>query len=788
MIDQALNNTNEVSSSGARLVSVNGQTLPLLGTRVSAEAKSGLARVVVSQRFRNVHAEPLRVSYLLPLPADGAVSGFRFRLGDRTIEGEIDRKAAARERFERALVEGKTAAILDQERTSLFTQEIGNIPAGAEVSTEVTIDQPLIWLVEGEWEWRFPTVVMPRYLGAPGELPDAEKISVDVADATGSMPNRFELSLAIGDAIVPERKPSSPSHSIMSQAGGKQVLVSLEARGGVKLDRDVVVHWPVTRPEVGVSAALARPVRKELRGSTFGLLTLVPPELPNAKDKNAPVPSSFARDLILLIDVSGSMSGSPLEQAKRIISSMIESLVPTDRLEMLAFASDVSRWTQEAALATAEAKKEALRWVKGLSANGSTEMVNATVEALAPLRNDAQRQVVLITDGGIGNEEVLLRTVINKLPRNSRLHMVGVGSAVNRSVTQAASRAGGGVEVIIGLDEDVERGTKRIMDRTRAPLVTDMEITGKGLLRIAPKRIPDLYAGSPAMVAVELDSECRSIHVKGRSVAGPFEQTVQFDQLTLGEGHQAVVQRFGRELVEDLETILTTGGASANDTDRAVERAGLDFQISTRLTSWVAISSEQTVKVGEPTRSEKVPHELPYGMSVQGLGLRGPDAVLGEVTEFEDGSTIVFDQKVAPRMQSADLTRAIGPSRGHRAAQQPASRPAGRSSGSFSKRSGPASYRSGKMASAEDADVDMSSAPMHRSASSPLLSNRVLFVLAILLVAAIFALVYWTLWAGNSSHRSVGAITPVKTSGSVSAPKQPTPVTPTPSTPGGSHE
>ena len=614
---------------GGQLVSVSGKVLPLLGTRLVAEARGGLVRVTVEQRFGNPHKEPLHASYLLPLPADGAVSGYRFTLGDRTIEGEIDRRAAARARFDAALMEGKTAALLEQSRTALFTQELGNLPPGQEVLVEVTVDQPLLWLSEGMWEWRFPTVVGPRFLGEAGRVPDAAAISVDVAK--GPLRNRLEMSLRIGDAVSPGRAPESPSHSLQTFQGEAHAQVQLESRDGVALDRDVVVRWPVARPQVGVSVSLARPVRGELRGATFGLLTLVPPDARPA----AVVP----RDLIFLIDVSGSMSGQPLEQVKRVIGALIDSLDEGDRLELIAFANDARRWTKEPVQATREAKKEARSWVSALSAGGSTEMVEATLEALRPLRAGAQRQVVLLTDGCIGFEEKLVRTVVDQLPRGARLHVVGVGDGVNRSVTQAASRAGGGVEVIIGVDEDVERGAARLLERTCAPLVTDLEI--EGVARLAPRRLPDLFAGSPSLVAVELAEGCTAIRVKGQMAGGAFEQTLAVEPLTLGQGHHAIVQRFGREWVEDLETTLSAG-ASARDVDRAVERAGLDFQIATRMTSWIAVSAERTVAPG-PTRRQNQPHELVHGVSAEGLGLR------------DAGSAA--DGKVEERSQMLDLGR-----------------------------------------------------------------------------------------------------------------------------------
>jgi Ca-activated chloride channel homolog len=166
--------------SGGRLVATDGRPLPLQGAALRAEASGGLARVVLEQRFRNPHPDPLHVTYVLPLPVDGAVSGFAFRIGERRVVGEVDRRAAARERFEEAILEGRTAALLEQDRASLFTQELGNIPPGAEVVAELTIDQRLRWLDGGAWEWRFPTVVAPRYLGADGRVPDAPRVAVDV--------------------------------------------------------------------------------------------------------------------------------------------------------------------------------------------------------------------------------------------------------------------------------------------------------------------------------------------------------------------------------------------------------------------------------------------------------------------------------------------------------------------------------------------------------------------------------------------------------------------------------
>ncbi len=603
-------------SIGGRLVAADGRALPLAGSRLDVDAAGGVARVALEQRFRNPHAEPLAVTYSLPLPADGAVSGFSFRIGDRRIVGEIDRKARARERYEQAIVEGRSAALLEQDRSSLFTQEIGNIPPGAEIIAEVIVDQRLRWLDEGAWEWRFPTVVAPRYLGEPGRVEDAARIAQDVAD--GPITARAALRCVVRDVIPQGRRPESPSHAIDVAPHEDGVEVSLRHGAGARLDRDVVVQWPAAAQGVGASLDLGRPRAGRATSAgdhaAYGLLTILPP---SPEIATRPLP----RDLIVLLDTSGSMGGEPLSQAVRVVSALVETLREEDQLELIEFSSAARRWRGAPVAATSAARREAIAWLRALHAAGGTEMRQGILEALRGLRPGAQRQVVLVTDGQIGFESQVVAAILERLPAASRLHTVGVGSAVNRSLTGPAARAGRGVEVVIGLGEDPERAAWRIVSRTRAPVVVELEIGGSAVIDHAPARLPDLFAGAPAMIGVSLRPEGGSLRIHGRTAAGTWEQRIDVPPVGAGEGSGAVAALYGREVVEDLETRLAAGG-DRREIDASIERAGLGFQISTRLTSWVAITEEATVDPRDPLRRERMPHELPYGMSAEGLGLR----------------------------------------------------------------------------------------------------------------------------------------------------------------------
>ncbi|MBN2496807.1 MAG: VWA domain-containing protein [Deltaproteobacteria bacterium] len=670
-------------SSGGRLVAADGRSLPLRSASLEADARGGLARVRLEQRFANPHPEPLRVSYQLPLPADAAVSGYCFTIGERRVVGEVDRRQAARERFELAVLEGRTAALLEQERSSLFSQELGNIPPGEELTVEIAIDQKLDWLHRGAWEWRFPTVVAPRYLGEEGRVADAERVSVEVAE--GPMPPRVDLCLGIRDALASSDGPESPSHAIVASREGEATRVRLRTEAGAALDRDLVVRWDVASEKPGAGIDLARPA--DPVSGAYGLLSLVPPR-PEEQDRG------LARDLIVLIDCSGSMRGEPLDQARRAVGSLVESLDERDSLELLEFSTSARRFRRKPAPATPELRAEALAWLGKLRAGGATEMHSAIQAALEPVHAESQRQVVLVTDGLIGFEEQVVALIASSLPRGSRLHTLGVGSSVNRSLTGAAARAGRGVEVLIGLGEDHKPAAEAILARTAAPLVVDLEIEGDAVERCAPACLPDLFAAAPARIALRLRPGGGRLAVRGRTQTGDWRTELQIPPVQPGEGSPAVIALYGREAVEDLEMRRAAGEGEALDAQ--IEALGLEYQIATRLSSWVAVSETVDVDSGQPVRRERMPQELPFGLSAAGLGLRpttAPQRMHRAFPSLDAGSRLLRSMLSAPAPRAEEMRPPSGPPAGPRARaklSRPISHEAVRGFGAVAGPAGPA--------------------------------------------------------------------------------------------------
>jgi len=600
-----------------------GRALPLRACHLHAEAQGGVSRMVLEQRFENPHDEPLHVTYILPLPHEAAVSAFSFTLGERTIEGEIDTKGNARERFDDAIASGHTAALLEEERSTVFTQELGNVPPRTEVVARITIDAllPYVSLPDrGQWELRFPLTVAPRYLGETGRVPDAARLAVDVHEVSAETP-RVSLSLLVRDELPVGRSPESASHALQCARSGSVFEVSFGGDGRAPLDRDVVVRWDAAT--VCASATASAHVA-EAEDAAYALVTVVPPVATNA--------ASHPRDLTVLLDTSGSMGGEPLAQAKRFAKALVSSLREADNVHLVEFSNDTRSFKTAATAADASTKKAALAWIEALRASGGTEMRSGILRALRDVRPGRHAQVVLVTDGLIGFEHEIVSAIFRDNAHAARVHTVGVGSAVNRSLLAPAARAGRGIEIVCGVGEDVEPLVARLLARTDAPVVTDLSVkrvmpAGDLEVACAIEKLPDLYAGAPVLIPVRLPREGGTIALRGRTSTGECRQEIPV--LPDGVARPNVRALYGREAVLDVEMRLGAGAyASARDADAEIERLGLSYGIATRMTSFVAVDTVRAVDPTKPTRRETVPQALPFGMTAEGAGLRPASAVM----------------------------------------------------------------------------------------------------------------------------------------------------------------
>ena len=623
------------STRPAGLVSVDGRSYPLQSARVEARAEGGVAATTFTQIYGNPYQEPLEVLYTLPLPAGGAVIGYTVRLGNRVIRGEVQRREAAREEYRKALLEGRTAALLEQDRADAFTQKLGCLPPGESAEVEILVVQSLDFRpgdvqVPAQWEYRFPTVAGVRYEGAPGRVPDAARLDVDRAGGEGT-PVRLEAALLIADGSSSAIRPVSPGRQIRCEEceGGVRVVLD----DAMRLDRDLVFRWLAVQEDVAVRAVEGKGVAGD--DGRYLLVTLTPP---------AGARQAIARDLTILIDASGSMSGKPIERAKLVAQELLRTLDSGDRFEILAFSERVEALTRRQMEATPKNIEKSLAKLAALQAGGATEMVQAMVEALSPLRPGSQRQVILITDGYIGFESEVIGQVLRRMIPGVRLHAVGIGAAPNRTLTRGVARAGRGVEILVGDDDDARTASRRLLQATVRPVLTDIEVSGTALTALAPRHPQDVLEGSPLILMAEVTAAGGELQIAGRmagisnawshklSIPGHshHEPGVSMRSTTAGATTLPLGALYGREAVEDRELLLAAASSSPERSriEKEIEELGLRHRIASRRTSLIAISEDPTVDPKDPRRRERLAVELPAEVSAEGVGLTtGPMAL-----------------------------------------------------------------------------------------------------------------------------------------------------------------
>lgn len=432
-----------------------GEYLPAL--RLSQDVEiyvSGMAvRTMVRQRFLNSSKEWQEAIYVFPLPDESAVDQLRMRVGERTIVGEIREKVEARKIYEQARKEGKKASLLAQERPNIFTVSVANIGPGEEVEVEIEYQQ-VVGLADGIFSLRFPMVVGPRYIpGSPlaeggeagglhfggsgwaldtDQVPDASRITPPVAIASESIlnPVRLMVELAAG---FPVARVESLYHGITvaDEEGGTKLI---RFSGEVAADRDFVLEWEAEKlksPHAGLFT--------ENRGETdYLLLMLMPPE---GENTDRPLP----RELIFVLDTSGSMAGPSIIQAREALILAISRLHGYDRFNVIEFNSTARKLFSKAEAADSENRDRAVHFVRSLEADGGTEIASALDMALDGRKDHERiRQVIFLTDGSVGNEENLLTTIDSRLG-DSRLFTVGIGSAPNSYFMSRAAVMGRGV-------------------------------------------------------------------------------------------------------------------------------------------------------------------------------------------------------------------------------------------------------------------------------------------------------------------------------------------------------
>lgn len=603
---------------------------PLKHTDVRADVAGFLARVNVTQEFENPFDEKIEAVYTFPLPQAAAVDSMTLKVGERTVKGKIMRREEAQSVYDAARSAGQVASLLDQERPNVFTQSVVNIMPGERVTVTISYVETLKY-DGGTYEFSFPTVVGPRYVpGTPQPQPDGKATGTDrVPDASRVSPPVMGQGMRAGhdisievslDAGLPIEELKSTSHEVNVERPARgRARVRLKDLGSIP-NKDFVLRYAVAGKKIG-DALLTH------RGRLGGYFTFIlqPPERVTVEDVTP-------KELVFVLDTSGSMTGFPIEKAKETMKLALGGLYPQDTFNLITFAGDTKILFPEPVPATPENLAKARSFLETRAGGGGTEMMKAIKAALDPTdsRNHV-RIVCFMTDGYVGNEMEII-SEIQKHP-NARVFSFGIGGAVNRFLLDKMAEHGRGEAEYVSLSDDGSAAARRFHERVRNPLLTDITIDWGGLpvADVYPKQIPDLFSAKPVVLTGRFTGAGRGVvRLKGRMGGNAFEREIE---VTLPESqpeHDVLATLWARRRVDDLMSEDYEGaqrGRTRDDLREAVTNIGLEYGLMTQFTSFVAVEEMTLTDGGEPRRVD-VPVELPEGMKEQAEMEEASGAVL----------------------------------------------------------------------------------------------------------------------------------------------------------------
>ena len=577
--------------------------LPLKSTLVKAEVSGVIADVKVTQVYRNQGRSPLEAIYVFPGSTRAAVYGMKMTIGTRVIEAKIREKERARQEYEQAKQEGRSASLLEQQRPNVFQMNVANIMPGDEIRVELSYTELLV-PTAGIYEFVYPTVVGPRYSNTPvSETKNSEAWVANPYTKQGEAPlSTFDIQVKLAAGLPIDRAVCETHRTDIVYNAPDIASVKLdptEAQGG---NRDFILKYRLSGNRIQSGLLLAK--GKE---ENFFLLQVQPPKAL----KPAQMPG---REYIFIVDVSGSMHGYPLDTAKVLMRDLVSSLRPEDRFNLEVFESGSAIWSPEGSRpGTPENLNQAIAFMGSQHGGGGTEIIPAMKRALTlPRAEGFSRTFVIATDGYISVEPKVLDVIRENLG-SANLFAFGIGSSVNRFLIEGMAHAGMGEPFVVTKPEEAASQAERFRNYIAAPALTNVKVSFHGFdaYDVEPKQIPDVFADRPVLCFGKWQGYATgTVEVTGTSGSGAFHQTFQVGEARIAASDAALRNLWARHRIQLLADYAGLGATQP----KAVTELGLKYGLLTEYTSFVAIDTEIRNAGGQQT-TVKQPLPLPEGVS-----------------------------------------------------------------------------------------------------------------------------------------------------------------------------
>jgi Ca-activated chloride channel family protein len=588
--------------------------LPLAEVTVTGRAVERIADITIIQKFRNAYDEPLEAVYIFPLAGGAAVRDFELRVGTRTIRGTIEERQEARNKYQKALEEGKRTALMEQERDDVFTVHVGNLPPKEEITVRIVYSERLPFLSNGTTELRIPLVVAPRYIpGNPSNelnvgdgfeedtdiVRDASRISPPRLAKGSPSQTRLSIDIEVLDQSIADL--CCTQHAVRSNSSSGTTKVSL-ARQDEFMNQDFILRWSVASKSLRPSLIVCRDEQ-----NAYGMLSIYPPKQNQRQN---------ARDVIFVLDRSGSMEGAKMASAARACSILLSTLTPQDRFAILAF-DNTAEWLHSQLTTTGPFLKadeagieRGLRHLREITARGGTEMfvaLQAAISAIGNLGADNNHVpvIVLITDGQVGDESRILESIQKNLG-NTRMFTVGVDTAVNRSFLQRLAQSGKGTSIFVEPGVQLEEALRLIGREIGNPVLTDIKLANLNQNALTPFPVPDLFEGHGSTAFFR--SANTSIQISGTLSDGTqYRENVTAKEVDL----PAIAHLWARSRVMDLEDRYRLDPSQQESLRKEIIALALQHHLLTRFTAFVVVDEMEVVNADGKRRKVIQPVHMP---------------------------------------------------------------------------------------------------------------------------------------------------------------------------------
>lgn len=578
---------------------------PLKSTNVKADISGVIADVEVEQAYTNSGKVPIEAVYVFPASTRAAVHGVEMRIGQRVIVSKIAEKAEAKQTFEKAKSEKKTASLLEQQRPNVFQMSIANIAPGEEVRVRLHYSEKLA-ARDRTYEFMYPTVVGPRYSNK-GASTEKWMQNPYLPEGTGS-PTTFAINVNVR-AGMPLQSLTSPSHEAAIAFHGKDNATASLTSDSKHANRDFILRYRLA-DEAVTSGLLLHQGKDE----NFFLLNVQPP----ARVKASQV---TPRDYVFILDVSGSMNGFPIQTGKTLMVDLLKSLNEQDTFNVLHFAGTSAALSDKPLPATLANIDRGVNMTSGARAAGGTELLPALKHAYSlPRRDGVSRSIVVITDGYVSIEKEAYALVRNNLNKGN-VFAFGIGSAVNRHLIESMARAGQGEVFVVSDPAQARVAAEHFRHYVSSPVLTNLEVTYDGFTAsdAQPQSLPDVFADRSIELIGKWKGEAKGrIHLKGKAGNAPYEATFDVaSEAARGMSNPALRPLWARERVRALSDDEAVRPDA--ETTREITSLGLTYSLLTEHTSFVGVDeTPKELLAAAQTVNQALP--LPQGVTDMAVG------------------------------------------------------------------------------------------------------------------------------------------------------------------------